>query len=119
MRCATASASSPKGAWSPRVADRTVVEIETYDPVDDATLRRLEAVPGVEAIGREEREQAQVLLVQAERGVELTSRLAQELQHVRLGRIVPREPTLEDAYIALVTRDRRPVERQSAAVGVA
>jgi ABC-2 type transport system ATP-binding protein len=84
------------------VSDRTVVEIEAYG-ADDRTVERLRSAPGVESVSVEEREQAQLLLVHAAAGSEPTQRLLAELNGVRVGRVTTREPTLEDAYVALVT----------------
>jgi ABC-2 type transport system ATP-binding protein len=53
----------------------------------------------------EDREHAQLLLVQSPKGLELTSALLGELDGTRVGRVVTREPTLEDAYVALVTEE--------------
>ena len=50
-----------------RVADRTVVEIEAFG-VDDGEVDALRALPGVDSVSVEEREQAQVLLVQSPAG---------------------------------------------------
>ena len=83
------------------VADRTVVEIEAFGVSDDA-LERLRAVPGVASVAVEEREQAQLLLVQSSSGLELTQTLLAQLDGTRVGRVAAREPTLEDAYVALV-----------------
>ncbi len=83
------------------VADRTVIEIEAFG-VGEAAIERLRAVPGVTSVSVEEREQAQVLLVQSARGGELTQTLLGELGDATIGRIAAREPTLEDAYVALV-----------------
>ncbi len=85
-----------------RVADRTVVEIETFG-VDEDGLARVRALPGVASVSVEEREQAQFLLVQSARGSELTQALVAALDGTRIGRVSAREPTLEDAYVALVT----------------
>jgi ABC-2 type transport system ATP-binding protein len=83
------------------VADRTVVEIETYGAPPDA-IDRVRACPGVTSVSVEEREQAQVLLVQSARGLELTQQLLDCLDGARVGRVIAREPTLEDAYVTLV-----------------
>jgi ABC-2 type transport system ATP-binding protein len=85
-----------------KVADRTVVEIEAYGVEDDA-VERLRGLDEVTSVSVEEREQAQVLLVQSAAGLELTQRLLEELNGARVGRVASREPTLEDAYVALVT----------------
>jgi ABC-2 type transport system ATP-binding protein len=84
------------------VADLTVVEIETFGAREQA-IERLRAVGGVASVAVEEREQAQLIRVQAARGLELTQPLLRELDGVRVGRVAVREPTLEDAYVALVT----------------
>src|SRR5690349_15948353 len=83
------------------VADRTVVEIETFG-VADETVDRLRKAPGVTSISVEERDQAQVLLVQSAKGLELTQTLLGMLDGTTVGRVAAREPTLEDAYVALV-----------------
>jgi len=85
-----------------RVADRTVVEIEAYG-VEDASLERLRRIEEVTSVSVEERDQSQLLLVQSAAGLEITQRLLAELNGARIGRVASREPTLEDAYVALVT----------------
>jgi ABC-2 type transport system ATP-binding protein len=84
------------------VADRTIVEIETSG-ASEAMLERLRRVPGVASLAVEEREQAQLLVVQSSRGPELVQALLAELDGARVGRVVSREPTLEDAYVELVS----------------
>jgi ABC-2 type transport system ATP-binding protein len=83
------------------VADRTVVEIETFG-IADETIDLLRKAPGVTSISVEERDQAQVLLVQSAKGLELTQTLLAMLDGTTVGRVAAREPTLEDAYVALV-----------------
>jgi ABC-2 type transport system ATP-binding protein len=89
-------------ALKANVADATVVEIETFGVADDA-LERLRAIEGVSGVGVEDREQAQVLAVQLSAGLELTQSLLAALGDTQVGRVSSREPTLEDAYVALVT----------------
>jgi ABC-2 type transport system ATP-binding protein len=84
------------------VSDRTVVEVEVFG-VEEAELLRLREIPGVTSVSVEEREQAQLLTIQSPRGLELTQDLRSSLDGARIGRIAAREPTLEDAYVALVT----------------
>ena len=84
------------------VADRTVVEIEAYGAPDEA-IRRLRQAPGVTSVAVEDREHAQLLVVQSPHGLELTQQLLGYLDGVRVGRVAAREPTLEDAYVSLVT----------------
>jgi ABC-2 type transport system ATP-binding protein len=83
------------------VADRTVIEIETFG-VDETAIERLRSAPGVTSVSIEEREQAQVLHVQSPTGTELTQTLLGLLGETRVGRVSAREPTLEDAYVVLV-----------------
>jgi ABC-2 type transport system ATP-binding protein len=83
------------------VADLTVVEIETFGVTEDA-VERIRKLPGVTNVAVEEREQAQVLHVSSPSGLELTSELLRHLDGTQVGRVAAREPTLEDAYVALV-----------------
>jgi len=82
------------------VADRTVIEIETYG-VDDRTLDRLRSLDGVASVSFETHDQAQVVLVQAA-DASLVQPLLGLLDGVTVGKVVSREPTLEDAYVELV-----------------
>jgi ABC-2 type transport system ATP-binding protein len=84
------------------VVDRTVVEVEVFG-VEDETVRKLRGLPGVTSVSVEDRDHAQVLTIQSARGLELTHELPGHLNGARIGRIASREPTLEDAYVALVT----------------
>src|SRR5207248_3622975 len=83
------------------VGARTIVEIETFGipPERVESLRRIE---GVATVGVEDRDQAQVVLVSADDGSQLTPALLTELRGLQIGRVSTREPTLEDAYVALV-----------------
>jgi ABC-2 type transport system ATP-binding protein len=83
------------------VAEGQVTEIEVFG-VDEAVLTRLRAVPSVTAVTVEERDQKQLVVVQATGERELTAPLLAELSSVEVGRVTSREPTLEDAYVALV-----------------
>src|SRR5215216_3851957 len=85
-----------------RVAEGRVVEIEVFGVAEERldALRRLD---GVKSVAVEEREQAQVLFVQAEMGVEVTPLVLAHLDGASVGRVSYREPTLEDAYVALVS----------------
>ena len=54
------------------------------------------------SVGTESREQTQVVLVQSASGPELVQALLRELDGTKVGRVIAREPTLEDAYVELV-----------------
>ncbi len=60
-------------------------------------------MPGVRQVAVEDRDQAQAVLVRSDRDVDVSSAVVEALAGTRLGAIATREPTLEDAYIALVT----------------
>src|SRR5205823_12841755 len=83
------------------VAQGSVVEVEGYGIAADS-VERVRSLNGVVAGAVEEREQAQVLVVQTEPEVELTQAILGHLNGADVGRISRREPTLEDAYVALV-----------------
>jgi ABC-2 type transport system ATP-binding protein len=86
------------------VGQGSVLEVEVYG-VDEETIERVRRLGGVLAVSVEEREQAQVLVVQTQTEVELTSAILGNLNGGQVGRISQREPTLEDAYVALVTEE--------------
>jgi ABC-2 type transport system ATP-binding protein len=79
-----------------------VVEVETYG-VEQAMVDVIGGLPGVRAVAVEERGQLQVLLVQCQVDAEVTGQVLARLDGVRVGRVTSREPTLEDAYVELVT----------------
>ena len=85
-----------------RVEQSGVVEVEVFG-IDEASLRRVEQLPGVLTVVLEEQEQKQLLIVQTTPGAELTHQILAQLQTVSVGRVASREPTLEDAYVQLVT----------------
>jgi ABC-2 type transport system ATP-binding protein len=83
------------------VAEGTVVEVEVFG-LADGTVERVRGLAGVTAVSTEEREQAQLLIVQTQSDVELTQSILGTLDGASVGRISRREPTLEDAYVTLV-----------------
>jgi ABC-2 type transport system ATP-binding protein len=95
-------ATGTPGELKEHVVDRTVVEVEVFG-IEAGELGRLRGLPGVTSVSVEEREHAQLVTIQSPRGLELTQELPAFLDGARIGRIAAREPTLEDAYVALVT----------------
>jgi ABC-2 type transport system ATP-binding protein len=85
-----------------QVSEGVVVEIEVYG-IEDGTVDSLRTIEGVTSVAVEDRDQAQVVVVQAGTGHEPTHAILGRLDGVALGRVTTREPTLEDAYVALVT----------------
>jgi ABC-2 type transport system ATP-binding protein len=71
--------------------------------IDEEALGPLQGIAGVTSVAVEDRDQAQVVVVQADAGHEPTHEILARLDGVSLGRVTTREPTLEDAYVALVT----------------
>jgi ABC-2 type transport system ATP-binding protein len=86
------------------VAHGSVVEVEVFG-VPEGTIERVRDLGGVQNVSVEEREQAQVLIVQTRTEVELTQAILGTLNGANVGRISRREPTLEDAYVALVAEE--------------
>ncbi len=84
------------------VADGAVVEVEVFGIEDDA-LDRVRGLEGVRTATVEDHEQKQLLVVQTDPGVELTHAILSRLDGASVGRVSSREPTLEDAYVQLVT----------------
>ena len=85
-----------------RVSSGDVVEIEVFG-IPDGVVAAVRAEPGVRSVTVEERGQAQVLIVQMESGADLAKVVLGHLAGARTGRLSSREPTLEDAYIELVS----------------
>lgn len=83
------------------VSDLSVVELETFG-TPDAILDKLRALPFVDSLSVEDREQKQMLLVQTKRGAEAVPDVMAAMDGQRIGRVIVREPTLEDAYVRLV-----------------
>jgi ABC-2 type transport system ATP-binding protein len=86
------------------VAEGAVVEVEVFG-LPDGTVERVRELTGVRSVSVEEREQAQVLIVQTGADVELTHAILGRLNGANVGRVSRREPTLEDAYVALVSEE--------------
>jgi len=83
------------------VRDLSVIELEVFG-VPPQVVERMRAQPFVESVAVENRDQKQVLLVQSPRGSEAVPDLLATLNGLHVGRVVVREPTLEDAYVRLV-----------------
>jgi ABC-2 type transport system ATP-binding protein len=84
------------------VADGSVVEIEVLG-IDELSVGRVRSIEGVRSVAVEEHELKQLLIVQTAPGLELTHAILSQLTGVSIGRVSSREPTLEDAYVQLVT----------------
>jgi len=83
------------------VSDLNVVEVETFG-VPAETVEKLRALPFADSLSIEDQEQKQLLLIQTSRGAEAVPDVMAALDGQRVGRVIVREPTLEDAYVRLV-----------------
>ncbi|MEU7982340.1 ABC transporter ATP-binding protein [Micromonospora sp. NPDC049081] len=86
---------------------RRVLEVQAYG-VTDGQLAAIRARPGVREVSLAVHGAAQVLGVQSDAGVDVQADVLRELDGVRLGRVTARQPTLEDAYVAIVNRAAEP-----------
>jgi ABC-2 type transport system ATP-binding protein len=83
------------------VRDLSVIEVEMYG-IGQELIDRIRQESFVDAVAVENRDQRQMLLVQTIRGAEAVPDLMAALEGVKVGRVLVREPTLEDAYVRLV-----------------
>ncbi len=83
------------------VADLAVVEVEVFG-LPQGLLERVRGLPFVDTVSLENVDQRQSLRVQTRRGSEAVPDLMGVLSGQKVGRVIVREPTLEDAYVRLV-----------------
>jgi ABC-2 type transport system ATP-binding protein len=83
------------------VSEGRVTEIEVFG-VEPTTVERVRQLDGVTSVAVEDRDQKQLLVVQATGEREVTAPVLALLDGVEVGRVSSREPTLEDAYVSLV-----------------
>jgi len=88
-------------ALKSHVSDLAVVEMDVYG-MEPGVVERLRGLPFVDTVSVEDVDQRQALRVQTRRGSEAVPDLMTVLSGVRVGKVVVREPTLEDAYVRLV-----------------
>jgi ABC-2 type transport system ATP-binding protein len=89
------------GGLKTHVRDLNVVEVETFGAPESA-LEILRALPFADSLSVEEQGQKQILLIQTGRGAEAVPDVMSALEGLKVGRVIVREPTLEDAYVRLV-----------------
>jgi ABC-2 type transport system ATP-binding protein len=87
-----------------RADGRRVLEVQAYGVPDErlATIRTLADVreASLETVGT-----AQLLRVQSDAGTDVQRQVLGALDGIRLGGVTSRQPTLEDAYVAIVNED--------------
>jgi ABC-2 type transport system ATP-binding protein len=83
------------------VSDLSVIEVELFG-VNSDLLDSVRALPFVDTVELQDRNQKQAMMVQTSRGSEAVPDLLNHLSGIKIGRVQVREPTLEDAYVRLV-----------------
>ena len=83
------------------VKDLSVVEIEMFG-LPDERLKNIKKLEIVDSASVENHDQRQLLLVHTSNGAQAIPVLMANLEGLRIGKVVTREPTLEDAYVRLV-----------------
>jgi ABC-2 type transport system ATP-binding protein len=89
------------GGLKTHVSDLNVVEVETFGAPESA-LEKLRALPFADSLSVDDQGQKQILLIQTARGAEAVPDVMSALDGLKVGRVIVREPTLEDAYVRLV-----------------
>jgi ABC-2 type transport system ATP-binding protein len=89
------------GGLKSQVSDLNVVEVETFG-IPQPVLDKLRSLPFVDSVSVEDHDQKQMLLIQTTRGAEAVPDIMGAVDGQRVGRVIVREPTLEDAYVRLV-----------------
>ena len=84
-----------------RVSAGSVLEVEVFDALGDR-LSVVEGLPGVCSLTLTTGENSQTLVVSVDAGADVTGSTLDALHGIRVGRVVTRQPTLEDAYVELV-----------------
>ncbi|GGS49279.1 daunorubicin resistance protein DrrA family ABC transporter ATP-binding protein [Streptomyces parvus] len=101
-----------------RTDGRRVLTAEVFG-ASEADLDRIRLLPSVHGVTVEDRGLSQIVTVQSAVGTDIEPQVREALTGIRVGRIDKREPSLEDAYIAIVTGvDRDADERTGGTAGV-
>lgn len=89
-----------------RVKDLSVIEVELFGVTSEA-IQKVRELPFVDSVEIEDHDQKQAMLVQTHRGAEAVPAVLEQLVDTKVGRVITREPTLEDAYVRLVGGDKK------------
>jgi ABC-2 type transport system ATP-binding protein len=87
------------------VQDLSVIEVETFG-VSEEVVNQLRGLDFVDNVSVEDNEQKQMLTVQTTRGSAAIPDLMKLMEGQKIGHVIAREPTLEDAYVRLVGNSR-------------
>ena len=94
-------ASGTSAELKARVSAGSVLEVEVFDGLG-GRLSVVEALPGVRSATVTTGATSQTLVVSIDSGADVTGATLDALHGLRVGRVVSRQPTLEDAYVELV-----------------
>jgi len=94
-------ASGTSAELKARVSAGSVLEVEVFDGLG-GRLSVVEALPGVRSATVTTGATSQTLVVSIDSGADVTGATLDALHGIRVGRVVSRQPTLEDAYVELV-----------------
>jgi ABC-2 type transport system ATP-binding protein len=85
------------------VQDLSIIEVEVFG-IDQEIVEQLREMQEVVTVSVEERDQKQALLVHSSLGSAIVPQILQRLDGnaIRVGKVLVREPTLEDAYVRVV-----------------
>jgi ABC-2 type transport system ATP-binding protein len=85
------------------VQDLSIIELEVFG-IAHETVEQLRQISEVDTVWVEDRDQKQALLVHSNLGSAIAPKILQNLNGsgIRVGKVIVREPTLEDAYVRLV-----------------
>jgi ABC-2 type transport system ATP-binding protein len=85
------------------VQDLSIIELEVFG-IAHETVEQLRQISEVDTVSVEDRDQKQALLVHSNLGSAIAPKILQNLNGsgIRVGKVIVREPTLEDAYVRLV-----------------
>jgi ABC-2 type transport system ATP-binding protein len=83
------------------VSDLSVIEIEVYG-IPTRVFETIKTRPYVDSIAVNNQDQKQLLMINSLQGAEIVPKLIADLEGLRVGKVLVREPTLEDAYVRLV-----------------
>jgi ABC-2 type transport system ATP-binding protein len=87
------------------VQDLSVIEVETFG-VSEEVINQLRGLNFVDNVSVEDHDQKQLLTVQTTRGSAAIPDLMKIMDGQKVGHVIAREPTLEDAYVRLVGNSR-------------
>jgi ABC-2 type transport system ATP-binding protein len=84
------------------VSAGSVIEVEVYDSVTERTAG-IEQLAGVTSVSVDGAGHAELLVIRNDGSPQVMHQVLAQLDGMRLGKVFTREPTLEDAYVALVS----------------